>query len=98
MTKEFSITFKRKGSVQVACLDTFVWYLKESKAGNYDRISGEVTYPVISDDCNSAWNSPKALESEGESNTPFKYVSIDGSRYQISKKQIRDWLNIYGEL
>jgi hypothetical protein len=40
--------------------------LKESKAGKENRISGEVTYPFISDDCNSVQNSSKASESECE--------------------------------
>ena len=73
------------------------WYLKTSKAGKDDTISGEVVYPAM-----EVLNKVEFQEKEKTQESNIKQLRIDGCGYVLTENQIRHWIglfaNIEGEL
>ena len=71
------------------------WYLKTSKAGKDDMISGEVVYPIMGDLLRtetSFQDKPKAQK------TNIKQLRVDGCDYNLTEKQIRHWIDLFGKI
>ena len=93
------ITYKLKRNMSLTeveeSLNKYFWFHKTSKAGNSDRISGQVVHPPMEDnsqDCTTF------TESSSRAYDEAKEVKIVGCNYEISEDEIRAWLKLYGEV
>ena len=76
-------------------LNKYFWFHKTSKAGNSDRISGQVVHPPMEDNCQDCTTFTK---SSSRAYDEAKEVKIVGCNYEISEDEIRAWLKLYGEV
>jgi hypothetical protein len=88
------VTFNLKERVRNQSINRFLWYLKESKAGFGDTISGKVTYLVFMD--LNTMDTQDVRMQISEQFSSVKQVRVDGCQYQLSETQIRSWLERYG--
>ncbi len=89
---ELFVTFKLKTSMEKKSLKKYFWYLKTSKAGKDDTISGEVVYPTLEEDITSV----NIQTNKNQNRFDIKQIRIDGSKYKLSENQIRHWIELYG--
>jgi hypothetical protein len=73
-------------------LNRYFWYLKESEATICLIMEDDTD--KSSDSCNS---DPDLIQTAG-CQTNIKQARIDCCQYQLSKVQIRSWLNLYREV
>ena len=70
-------------------LNKYFWFHKTSKAGNSERISGQVVHPPMEDnsqDCTTFSDSSSPAYDDA------KEVKIVGCNYEISEDETRVWL------
>ena len=100
------VTFKLKRNMTyLEILDSvhkYFWFDKESKAGNLDRISGQVVNPPMEEDDDDSSeemdrSQPNPLTNSGNKDNS-KEVRIDGCNYELSSLEITSWINQYGEV
>ena len=100
------ITYKLKRNMQIQeiyeSIHQHFWFDKTSKAGNHDKISGQVVHPpmdgkVSVEDTKERSNCarPDYYTSNWE-NT--KEIRIDGCNYEMSESEITGWIKQYGEI
>ena len=80
----------------------FFWFDKESKAGNLNKISGQVVHPPMAEnnqekDEYDGAHYTKSLAYSGNLDDT-KEVKIDGCNYELSKSEITSWLEHYGKI
>jgi hypothetical protein len=96
---ELFITFRMKTGVEKESLNKYFWYLKTSKAGNHDRISGEVVYPKLGEDILSMNDNVQSSQNRSHlKNDNVNRIRIDGAGYNLSEKQIRNWVEHNGKI
>ena len=100
------ITFKLKRNMSIQDINDsvhqFFWFDKESKAGNTDKISGQVVHPPMLEnnsemDDETVTNYTTARPYIGSMDNT-KEIKIDGCNYELSKSEITSWIKLYGEI
>ena len=67
--------------------------------GNLDKISGQVVHPPMEDNTNNNDEQPVSHFVSGMTQKDdTKELRIDGCNYEISKPEIRKWIEVYGEI
>ena len=100
------ITYKLKKTMSIQqiyeSIHRFFWFDKTSKAGNQDKISGQVVHPPMefqnqeNEESISNQNCETTPQYRNIDNT--KEIKIDGCNYELSKKEITSWIEMYGEI
>ena len=100
------ITYKLKRNIQIQkiykSIHQHFWFDKTSKAGNHDKISGQVVHPpmdgkVSVEDTKEQSNCarPDYYTSNWDDK---KEIRIDGCNYEMSESEITGWIKQYGEI
>ena len=75
----------------------YVWFDKESRVGNWDKISGQVVHPLLRDDFEENEEEQVGQHVTGMTQIDdTKELKIDGCSYETSKLEIRKWIETYG--
>ena len=76
------------------------WFEKESKAGNLDKISGQVVHPPMDDiDGNQVkYFGDPIYGAPSGSLEDTKELRIDGCNYNISEHKIIKWIELDGDI
>ena len=96
------IMFKLKQNMSLneveSSLHKYFWFEKTSKAGNQYMINGKVVYLPIRN-CTPNHENPNAsLDIKSTQYKDTKELRINGCNYEISKMEIRKWIDLYGEI
>ena len=96
------ITFRLKVNMtkqEIAdSINKYFWFNKESRAGNYDRVSGQVVHPPIEDHADDQGQLPTNRGIPSGNLDTTQEVRIDGCNYEISESELRNWIELYGEM
>ena len=99
------ITFRLKCSMSLQeiskSINKYYWYDKESRAGNLDKVSGQVVHPPMEDDTTKHEEESFSLISHGVRSGNLddtKELRIDGCNYEISEHELQNWIELYGEM
>ena len=100
------ITYKLKKNMPIheiyESIHQYFWFDKTSKAGNHDKISGQVVHPPMSEKISENDNEEEANCARSDSYTgnldDTKEIKIDGCNYEMSESEIIVWMEQYGEI
>jgi hypothetical protein len=98
------ITYKLKRNMSIEeiynSIHKYFWFDKESKAGNLDKISGQVVHPPMeedNDETDKQQINTSIAEGQPSGNMDStKEVRIDGCNYELSATEIEEWIKQYG--
>ena len=82
-------------------INKYFWFDKESKAGNLEKICGEIVHLPIEDNVeeNQGGQDGHLTYSQPSGNLDdTKELKIDGCNYEISEHEICGWIELYAEI